>query len=453
MRIIAILLFVAAQAGSPSPHEAKTMSELMIDPIYPTSDAIFYISTRTPANDADWRALEAKTSALADAAKALAGPMYFRDRTRWMADAKLMIDASAAASDAAKRRDVNALVELNDALYTSCVQCHQDYRPNYGRRSLPAVADTPAAAAAAQPSPSASVRSPSPPASVGKPDLEGVWSFATITPLERPAEFAGKPELTADEAAAYERRTVEANNRDRRDKSSPEADVGGAYNEAWFDRGSVLTVVNGRKRTSLIVDPADGKIPALTPSGKQRADVRAADRRDHPTDGPENQGLPTRCLLFGAGPPIVPGPYNNFVQIFQFPDHVIILNEMIHDARIVPLDGRPHTAQAIRKWLGDSRGRWEGDTLVVDTTNFTDKTNFRGADGNLHVVERFTRTGPGTLLYEFTIDNPTAFTKPWSTAIGMTKSDDRIFEYACHEANYAMTGILRGARAEERGKP
>jgi len=285
---------------------------------------------------------------------------------------------------------------------------------------------------------------------VGKPDLEGVWSFATITPLERPAEFAGKPELTAAEAAAYEQRTVERNNRDRRDRSSPEADVGGAYNEAWFDRGSVLTVVNGKKRSGLIVDPPDGKIPALTPAGQQRANDRAADRRDHPTDGPENQGLPTRCLLFGAGPPIVPGPYNNLVQIFQFPDHVIIFNEMIHDARIVPLDGSPHMARAIRKWLGDSRGRWEGNTLVVDTTNFTDKTNFRGADEALHVVERFTRTGPDTLLYEFTIDNPTAFTKPWSAQITMTKSDDRIFEYACHEANYAMTGILRGARAEEK---
>jgi len=431
MRIITILV-LAFQAATTSSPATKTMSELMIDPIYPTSDAIFYISTRTPANDADWRALEAKTAALADAAKALAGPMYFRDRARWMADAKLMIDVSAAAVDAAKRHDVNALVELNDALYTSCVQCHQDYRPNYGRRSTPSTSSSGSSPAAA------------------KPDLEGVWSFATITPLERPAEFAGKPELTADEAAAYERRMVETNNRDRRDKSSPEADVGGAYNEAWFDRGSVLTVVNGKKRSSLIVDPTDGKIPALTPGGKQRADARAADRRDHPTDGPENQGLPTRCLLFGAGPPIVPGPYNNFVQIFQFPDHVIILNEMIHDARIVPLDGRPHTAQAIHKWLGDSRGRWEGDTLVVDTTNFTDKTNFRGADENLHVVERFTRTGPGSLLYEFTIDNPTAFTKPWSTAVGMTKSDDRIFEYACHEANYAMSGILRGARAEER---
>ena len=423
------------------------MSQLMIDPIYPSSDAIFYISTRTPANEAEWRALESKTAALADAAQALAGPMYFRDRARWMADAKLMIDASAAAVDAAKRRDVNALVELNDTLYTACVQCHQDYRPNYGRRELPAAAATPASAPAQSP-PSTSAGSPSPPA--GKPDLEGVWSFASLTPLERPAEFAGKPELTADEAATYERTTIERNNRDRRDKSSPEADVGGAYNDAWFDRGSLLTVVNGKKRSALIVDPADGKMPALTPAGQQRANARAADRREHPTDGPENQGLPTRCLLFGAGPPIVPGPYNNLVQILQFSDHVIIFNEMIHDARIVPVDGRPHAPQTVRKWLGDSRGRWEGSTLVVDTTNFTDKTNFRGADEALHVVERFTRTGTGTLLYEFTIDNPTAFTKPWSAQIGMTKSDERIYEYACHEANYAMTGILRGARAEEK---
>jgi hypothetical protein len=436
-----ILLVLALQSAAPQP---KTMSQLMIDPIYPTSDAIFYISTRTPASDAEWRALESKTVALADAAKALTGPLYFRDRAKWMDDAKLMVDASATAVDAVKRRDVNALVELNDALYTACVQCHQDYRPNYGRRSLPgspAAADTPAVAAPAQPSPSAAA---------GTRDLEGVWSFATITPLERPAEFAGKAELTAAEAAEYERRMAERNDRDRRDRSSPEADVGGAYNEAWFDRGSVLTVVNGKKRTALIVDPPDGKIPALTPAGQQRASDRAADRRDHPTDGPENQGLPTRCLLFGAGPPIVPGPYNNLVQIFQFPDQVIVFNEMIHDARIVPLDGRPHTPRAVRKWLGDSRGRWEGNTLVVDTTNFTDKTNFRGADENLHVVERFTRTGPGTLLYEFTIDNPTAFSKPWSTQLTMTKSDERIFEYACHEANYAMTGILRGARSEEK---
>ena len=282
-----------------------------------------------------------------------------------------------------------------------------------------------------------------------KRNLDGVWSFATLTPLERPAEFAGKLELTAEEAAAYERQTIERNDRDRRG-SSPEADVGGAYNEAWFDRGSVLTVVNGKKRASIIVDPPDGKIPAPTPAAREKAAARAADRRDHPADDPENQGLPTRCLLFGAGPPSVPGPYNNFVQILQFADHVVIFNEMIHDARIVPLDGRPHISPTVRRWLGDSRGRWEGNTLVVDTTNFNDKTNFRGADENLHVVERFTRTGPATLLYEFTIDNPTAFTKPWSTQMTMTKSDNRIFEYACHEANYAMSGILRGARAEER---
>jgi hypothetical protein len=440
MRIMALLLFVLQAAPPP----AKTMSELMIDPIYPTSDAIFYISTRTPSNDAEWRALEAKTAALANAANALTGPMYFRDRNRWMDDAKAMIDASAVAADAAKRRDVAALIELNDALYTSCVQCHQHYRPGYGARRAAAAADAQTPAGAAAPGP------PPPPATVGKPDLDGVWSFATITPLERPAEFASKPELTPQEAAEYEKRTIERNDRDRRDRSSPEADVGGAYNEAWFDRGSVLTVVNGKKRSSLVVDPPDGKIPALTPAAQQRVTARAADRREHLTDGPENQGLPTRCLLFGAGPPIVPGPYNNFVQILQFPDHVIIFNEMIHDARIVPLDGRPHNPPAIRKWLGDSRGRWEGNTLVIDTTNFTDKTNFRNADENLHVVERLTRAGPDTLLYEFTIDNPTAFTKPWSVQIAMTKSDARIFEYACHEANYAMTGILRGARSEEK---
>src|SRR5262245_13319885 len=440
---IFILLVLALQAAVAQP---KTMSQLMIDPIYPASDAIFYISTRTPANDADWRALETKTTALAAAAQALTGPTYFRDRTRWMADAKLMIDASAAAVEATKRRDVSALVGLNDALYTSCVQCHQDYRPNYGRRELPGAA----AAGSAQPAPSTSAASAAPPAPAGKPDLEGVWSFATITPLERPADLAGKTELTPAEATAYERRTIERNDRDRRDRSSPEADVGGAYNEAWFDRGSAMTVVNGRKRTSLVVDPPDGRIPPLTAEGQQKAAARAADRRDHPTDGPENQGLPTRCLLFGAGPPIVPGPYNNLVQIFQFADYVIIFNEMIHDARIVPLDGRPHSPQAIRKWLGDSRGRWDGNTLVVDTTNFTDKTNFRGADDALHVIERFTRTGPDTLLYEFTIDDPTAFTKPWSAQIVMTRTTDRVFEYACHEANYAMSGILRGARSEEK---
>jgi hypothetical protein len=415
------MLFLAFLIAAAQP--VATMSELMVNTIYPTSDAVFYISTRTPSNDVEWKALEAKTIALAEAAAAMTTPMYFRDRDRWMADAQLMIDASNAAVAAARRRDVRELEALNAALYTSCVQCHQDYRPNYGRHA--------ASGAAPQ-----------------SRNLEGVWTFSTLTPLERPAEFANKPELTSEEAAAYERRMVEQNNRDRRN-SSAEADLGGAYNEFWWDRGTHLATVRGKKLTSLIVDPPDGRIPALTPEGQQRAAARAADRRDHAADGPENRSLGERCLMFNAGPPMLSGPYNNYVQIFQFADHIVILNEMIHDARIVPLDGRPHAPQSVRSWQGDSRGRWDGNTLVVDTTNFSDKTTFRGADERLHLVERFTRVDNAMLLYEFTVDDPTAFTKPWSAVLPMTKTNDRVFEYACHEGNYALVGILRGARAQE----
>ena len=415
-----LLLFLIAAL-----QPVATMSELMVNTIYPASDAVFYVSTRKPSTDAEWKELEAKTAGLAAAAAAMTTPTYFRDRDRWMADANLMIDASNAAVAAARRRDVGALEALNDALYTSCVQCHQHYRPNYGRRASPS-------AAAAQP-----------------PKLEGVWSFATLTPLERPAEFAGKAELTNEEAAAYERRLMEQNNRDRRNESA-EADLGGAYNEFWWDRGTHVAAVRGKKLTSLIVDPPDGRIPALTPEGQRRAAARAADRQDHPADGPENRSLAERCLMFNAGPPMLSGPYNNYVQIFQFPDHVVIVNEMIHDARIVSLDGRPAPPPAIRRWQGESRGRWEGNTLVVDTSNFTDKTNFRGADERLHLIERFTRVDDTTLLYEFTVDNPTAFTRPWSAVLPMTTTSDRVFEYACHEGNYALEGILRGARAQER---
>jgi mono/diheme cytochrome c family protein len=417
MRLLALLIAAL--------QPAATMSELMVNTIYPASDAVFYIATRTPSSDAEWTELESKAVALAEAAAAMTTPMYFRDRDRWMADARLMIDASNAAVAAARRRDVAALVELNDALHTSCVQCHQHYRPNYGRRAGP----TDSAGRA--------------------PDLEGVWSFATITPLERPAEFAEKPELTAEEAADYERRMMDVNNRDRRN-SSAEADLGGAYNEFWWDRGTRLATVRGKKLTSLIVDPPDGRIPPLTPEGQRRAVARAAERRDHPADGPESRSLTERCLVFNAGPPMASGPYNNYVQIFQFPDYVVILNEMIHDARIVPLNGRPRPPAALRRWQGDSRGRYDGRTLVVDTTNFTDKTNFRGADEHLHLVERFTRVDDTTLLYEFTVDNPTAFSRPWTAVLPMTKTGDRLFEYACHEANYALEGILRGARATER---
>jgi hypothetical protein len=284
----------------------------------------------------------------------------------------------------------------------------------------------------------------------GQPDLQGTWNFSTITPLERPAEFTGKPFLTDAETAEYERVVMQRSNRDNRDKSSPEADVGGAYNEFWWDRGVHAARVNGKTRTSLIVDPPDGKIPDLTPAAQQRVAARAEERRLHPADGPEDRSLGERCLLFNAGPPMLSGPYNNYVQLFQSRDHVVIFNEMIHHARVIPLDGRPHLPAAIRSWQGDPRGRWDGNTLVVETTNFTDKTNVRGSGEQLRLVERFTRADAKTLLYEFTVDDPASFTKPWTAILPMAKTEDQIYEYACHEANYAMSGILRGARAEKK---
>jgi len=283
----------------------------------------------------------------------------------------------------------------------------------------------------------------------GQPDLQGIWNFSTITPLERPAEFAAKPFLTDEEAAEYERAVMKRSNRDNREQS-PDADVSSAYNEFWWDRGVHAARVNGKTRTSLIVDPPDGRIPALTPAAQARAAARGEQRSEHPADGPEDRSLGERCLLFNAGPPMLSGPYNNFVQLFQARDHVVIFNEMIHQARVIPLDGRPHLPSAIRSWQGDSRGHWDGNTLVVETTNFTDKTNLRGSGEQLRLVERFTRADPKTLLYEFTVDDPGSFAKPWTAILPMAKSDDQIYEYACHEGNYAMTGILRGARAQEK---
>jgi hypothetical protein len=280
-----------------------------------------------------------------------------------------------------------------------------------------------------------------------QPDLQGVWNYATLTPLERPGQLAAKEVLTDEEAATYEKEALARNDADRRPSESG-ADVALAYNNAWYDRG---TRIVGTKRTSILVDPPDGRIPPPTPENQRKAAARLAARRQHgPADGPEDRSLAERCLLFGAGPPIVPGPYNNNVQVVQSRDHVAIVNEMIHDARIVPIGGGPHLPDRLRRWQGDPRGHWDGDTLVVDTTNFSDRTNFRGADENLHLVERFTRIDADTLMYEFTVDDPTAFTKPWSGAIPMVRSDQPIYEYACHEANYAMSGILRGARAEEK---
>lgn len=281
----------------------------------------------------------------------------------------------------------------------------------------------------------------------GQPDLTGIWNFSSLTPLERPSQFAAKETLTDEEAAEFARQALERTNADRR-SAGAEADVNTAYNNFWYDRGSNIRT----NRTSLLVNPADGHIPALSPEGQKRADARAESRRHTGgVSGPEDRSLAERCLVFGAGPPMVPGPYNNNVQLFQFRDYVIILNEMIHDARIVPLDRRPHLPSSIRRWQGDSRGRWDGDTLIVDTTNFSDKTNFRGADQNLHLTERFTRVDADTLMYEFTVDNPSAFTRKWTVSVPMARSDEPIYEYACHEANYAMSGILKGAREQEKG--
>ena len=280
----------------------------------------------------------------------------------------------------------------------------------------------------------------------GAPDLQGVWNTSTLTPLERPAEFAGKPFLTEAEVAAFEQRMAVQNNRDRRD-SSPQADVGGAYNDFWFERGS--RVVPSR-RTSLITDPADGRIPPLTPEAQKKAAERAEYRRLHTADSAEDLGLPVRCLLWPtAGPPMLPGGYNNNYQIVQGPGYVMIIVEMIHDARIIPTDGRPHLPKHVRQWMGDSRGRWEGTTLVVETTNFTDKTAFRGSGENLRLIERFTRSGPDEILYQFTVEDPASFTRPWSAELPMRRMDERLYEYACHEGNYGMDGILSGARTDE----
>ena len=305
---------------------------------------------------------------------------------------------------------------------------------------LPAASQT--QRAAAKPAASAKVWTPSRTPD-GQPDLQGTWTNTTITPLERPADLAGKAVLTAQEAAEYEKVTVARQTGDRRDGPA-EVDVGRSYNEFWRDRG---TKVIESRRTSLITDPPDGKIPPLTPQAQKKlADAREYNRR-HATDGPENRSLWERCLTRGL--PMLPGPYNNDFQIVQGPGYVAILHEMIHDTRIIPLDGRPHLPPAIRQWFGDPRGHWEGNTLVVDTTNFSEETNFRGASGNLHLIEKFTRVGPDEIKYEFTVDDPTTFTHPWSAEIPMRQAEGQIFEYACHEGNYALADILRGARAEE----
>jgi len=283
----------------------------------------------------------------------------------------------------------------------------------------------------------------------GHPDLQGNWSFATITPLERPANLGDKAVLTDAEVLQVEKEAAAREKQDEGRQRGTAADVGRAYNDAWYDRG---TRVVGTRQTSIVVDPPNGRIPPLTAEGQARADARAAARRARgPADGPEDRSLGERCLVgFNAGPPFAPSAYNNNLQIVQARDYVVITTEMVHDARIVPLDGRPHLPPTVRPWMGDSRGHWEGDSLVVETTNFSEKNSYRGASPNLKLVEKFSRADNRTLTYEFTVNDPATWTRPWTGRMPLERLDDQIYEYACHEANYGMEGILKGTRTEER---
>jgi hypothetical protein len=320
---------------------------------------------------------------------------------------------------------------------------------------VPAAGQTPAGRVSAKtPTATKGAKSYKAPRTVdGQPDLQGVWNFSTATPLERPGEYAGKQVLTEEEATEY----AEKDAAKFLNNLTKPADGVGNYNEFWYDGNK--RVIDS-KRTSLIVDPSDGRIPALTPSAQKRVDAIAASRQGigshEPTPGGWVEelgpgGLQVRCIMgFNSGPPMTPAAYNQNVQLFQSPGYVVILNEMIHNARIVPLDGRPHGA--VRQWAGDSRGHWEGETLVVDTRNFLRETAFNNGrtTSSLHLIERFTRVDGDTLSYEFTVEDPNTWTRPWTAQMPMARSAEPMYEYACHEGNYGLTGILAGARAKEK---
>jgi hypothetical protein len=287
----------------------------------------------------------------------------------------------------------------------------------------------------------------------GRPDFQGIWTNPTITPFERPASLADKPFLTAEEAAALERRTLER--RAESEKNPTPGDVG-SYNDFWFDQG---TKVVGTRQTSLVVDPPDGRVP-LTPAAERRRDENEA----RGTESYEFMSVWDRCITRGVPGGMFPAGYNKAYQIVQTSGYVVIAHEMIHDARIVPVDGSPHPPPGVRLWNGDARGRWEGDTLVVDTANFNDRgwiaTN--AASGrikgvmqtpSLHVVERFTRVDADTINYEVTIEDPEMYSKPWKVAMPLTRDPGyQIFEYACHEGNRVVENVLKGARTQEAAK-
>ncbi len=288
----------------------------------------------------------------------------------------------------------------------------------------------------------------------GQPDISGIFTFRTLTRLERPAALEGKETLDAEEAEAFEASENTRLNRDLFDpiKGAPSAGYaprseGGvlSYNEFWYERGVELTK---DKRTSLIVDPPDGRIP-WTEEGLDRRRQRRERRRESPADTYTDRSLSDRCIMgFNSGPPMTSGAYNNNVQIFQAPGFVAILNEMVHNVRIIPLDGRP--SPKLPQYAGTSRGRWEGETLIVETSDFLRETSLRGSGANTHLVERFRRIDPDTVMYEFTVDDPTTYSRPWTAMMPLRRTDGPLYEYACHEGNYAMAGILGGARLLEK---
>ncbi|MXY16745.1 MAG: hypothetical protein F4Y57_07055 [Acidobacteria bacterium] len=282
----------------------------------------------------------------------------------------------------------------------------------------------------------------------GDPDLQGFWTNTTTTPLQRPDDLAGKETLTSEELAVRDPQVAEAVSFD-----DPQGRGRGGYNEFWVERGSLL------RQTSLIVDPPDGRLPAMTTAAQRRHDAFMARWTAPPTTW-EDLNILDRCITRGLPGAMIPGFYNHNYLIVQTPDHVVVQLEMIHDARIIPLDGRAHLPGRIRQWLGDPRGRWEGETLVVESTNFSPKTeqrpNFFGiyfpvfsTGANLNFVERFTRVDADTLDYRFTVTDAAVDSRPWTAATPMTRIEQPLFEYACHEGNYAMANGLSGTRAAE----
>jgi hypothetical protein len=311
----------------------------------------------------------------------------------------------------------------------------------------PALVDAQAPAAAAK-SPTPAKPWTAPRTQDGQPDLQGFWTNTTYVPLERPKDVT-KEFLTKEEVVERIKRAAAAEN--EQTEPGTIADVHYDFTQFGLDRSQGPLAFN--LRSSLIVDPRDGRIPPLTAEGQKRAAQRAEERKrmGSPTDAAQNQPLSVRCIIMDRiGPPMLAGAYNNNYQIVQVPGYVMILVEMIHDVRIIPLDGRPHLPQNVRQWTGSYRGRWEGETLVVETTNFNGKNPFQGSSENMKLIERFTRTDANTIKYQFTVDDPTTWTRPWSAEVPWAKTVGPLFEHACHEGNYGLGNILAGARMEEK---